>query len=265
MPRSRQHPNAASGGDQHGAAIDLHHDFSRQHIEKLLRFVMIVANLGRARRNEFFNHAELFVLDQVPAIAIVAPAVMFGIFATDGCGLSHVCSPPGFQCNLERMKSEQSADLKRLVLRHTVATLAYRAEKATRDVPANFAEFNNCEGARTPAQILAHIGDLLDWGLSIAKGKQVWHDSKPMLWDQERTRLFTALEKFDEYLASAEPLHAPVENLFQGPIADALTHVGQIALLRRMAAAPIRPENYFQASVEVGRVGAEQKKPKREF
>jgi len=45
-----------------------------------------------------------------------------------------------------------------------------------------------------------------------------------------------ALKKFDDYLASEKPLQAPAEKLFQGPIADALTHVGQIAMLRRMAA-----------------------------
>ncbi len=162
------------------------------------------------------------------------------------------------------MKADEN-DVKRLMLRHTLATLAYRAEKAIRDVPENFAEFHACEGARTPGQILAHIGDLLDWALSIAMGKQEWHDSKPLVWDQEKARFFMAMANFDEYLASGQPLHGSAENLFQGPVADALTHVGQIALLRRIAAAPVRPENYFRAEIEVGRVGEKQARAKREF
>lgn len=118
---------------------------------------------------------------------------------------------------------------------------------------------------RTPVQILAHIGDLFDWGLSIAKGKQTWRDSVPLPWNQEVDRFFAALKSFDDFLASAEPLHAPPEKLFQGPIADALTHVGQIAMLRRLAGAPIRGESYFVANVAVGCVGPEQAKPNKEF
>lgn len=89
--------------------------------------------------------------------------------------------------------------------------------------------------------------------------------SQPLTWDKEITRFFSALQRFDDYLASAEPIHAPIEKLFQGPIADALTHVGQIAMLRRMAGVPISGENYFVADMAVGRVGAEQAAPKKEF
>ena len=90
-------------------------------------------------------------------------------------------------------------------------------------------------GVRTPGQILAHIGDLMDWALSMAIGKQEWNNSQPLPWEKEVERFFAALKKFDDYLASNEPMHAPLEKLFQGPVADALTHVGQIAILRRMA------------------------------
>jgi hypothetical protein len=157
------------------------------------------------------------------------------------------------------------SDSKRELLRHTLATLAYRAGKAVRGVPEGFADFQAGHGTRTPGQILAHIGDLMDWAWSIAAGQQAWSDSKPLPWDQEAARFFAALKKFDDFLASGEPLQAPAEKLFQGPIADALTHVGQIAILRRLAEAPMKGENYFKAEIETGRVGAEQAAPKREF
>jgi hypothetical protein len=157
------------------------------------------------------------------------------------------------------------SDPKRDLLRHTLATVAYRGGKTVRDAPPHFADFRASEGFRTPGEILAHIGDLLDWALSIAQSKQTWSDSKPQPWEKEGERFFAALKKFDDFLASSESLHAPEENLFQGPIADALTHVGQIAMLRRMASSAIKPENYFRADVVAGRVGAEQTAPKREF
>ena len=156
-----------------------------------------------------------------------------------------------------------TADPKRDFLRHTLATLAYRGGKAVRNAPAEFADFQ--AAGRSPAQILAHIGDLLDWALSITKGKQEYVESQPLIWDKEVNRFFAALRRFDDYLASSEPVHAPSEKLFQGPIADALTHVGQIAMLRRMAGAPISGESYFAADMAAGRVGLERVAPKKEF
>jgi hypothetical protein len=162
------------------------------------------------------------------------------------------------------MRDEMTnVDPKRELLRHTVATLAYRGGKTVRNAPADFAGFAGA--GKTPGQILAHIGDLLDWALSMANGKRQWHDSTPLPWDQEGARFFAALKNFDDYLASAEPLQAPAEKLFQGPVADALSHVGQLAMMRRLAGAPIPGENYFAADVVVGRVGAEQTPPKRTF
>ena len=157
------------------------------------------------------------------------------------------------------------ADPKREFLRHALATVAYRGGKAVRGAPPTFAAFRASQTSRTPAQILAHLGDLLDWALSIAVGKEAWHNSKPQLWEDAVDRFFTSLKNFDDYLASAKPLHAPAERLFQGPIADALTHVGQIAMLRRLAEAPIRGENYFAADIMAGRVGRDQAAAKREF
>lgn len=156
-------------------------------------------------------------------------------------------------------------DDKRELLRHTVATLAYRGGKAVTNAPERFASFRASDSTRTPGEILAHIGDLLDWALSIAKGQQAWHDSTPLPWEDEVARFFAALKAFDSYLATHSALGYPVEKLFQGPIADALTHVGQIAMLRRLAGAPVRGENYFKAEVEAGRVGAEQSSKRAEF
>ena len=153
----------------------------------------------------------------------------------------------------------------RTLLRHTLATLAYRGGKAIRHAPASFADYGFPDASRTPAKILAHIGDLLDWGLSMAEGQQKWHDSAPLVWDQECARFFAALKKFDDYLASEMPLQAPAEKLFQGPVADALTHVGQIAMLRRMSGAPIKGENYYVADIALGRVGPDQAPPRKEF
>jgi hypothetical protein len=154
-------------------------------------------------------------------------------------------------------------DPKRELLRHSLATVAYRGAKALRGAPASFAAF---EGAgKSPVRILAHAGDLFDWALSMAQGAQKWRNSTPLPWDQETARFFATLTAFDEYLASSEPLHAPMEKLFQGPIADALTHIGQIAMMRRMAGDPMTGENYYVAAVEAGRVGADQALPAKEF
>jgi len=158
-----------------------------------------------------------------------------------------------------------SSNDKRQLLRHTVATLAYRGGKAVSNAPPDFKDFRVAADSRTAGEILAHIGDLLDWALSIAAGKQTWKNSTPLTWEDETARFFAALEAFDSYLASDQPLDSPVEKLFQGPIADALTHVGQIAMLRRIAGGPIKGENYFRAEIEAGRVGADQSSRRREF
>ena len=158
-----------------------------------------------------------------------------------------------------------SPDAARQLLRHTLATVAYRGGKALRGAPDHFATFHIGDKTRTPAQILAHMCDLFDWALSIAQGKQTWHDSAPLPWNAQVDRFFAALQKFDDYLASTEPLHGSAEGLFQGPIADALNHVGQIAMLRRLAGSPILGENYFQANIAAGRVGLNQAVPRRQF
>ena len=167
------------------------------------------------------------------------------------------------QINMDEMKMELK--VKRELLRHTLATLAYRGGKTISDAPGDFAAFRNYETTRTPGEILAHIGDLLDWALRTAQGEPVYKESSRLPWEEESARFFAALKALDSYLASSVPLGCPAEKLFQGPIADALTHVGQIALLRRMAGARVRGENYFAAEIAAGRVGADQSTKRREF
>jgi hypothetical protein len=153
------------------------------------------------------------------------------------------------------------ADPKRALLRHTIATLAYRGAKALRGAPPDFAAFRVSASSRTPVEILAHIGDLLDWALHMARERSVWRDSTPLPWDQETARFHRGLADLDAFLAGSAPLATPAEKLFQGPVADALTHVGQINLLRRAFGAPVKGESYARATITAGQVGADQPPP----
>lgn len=182
-------------------------------------------------------------------------------------GCLSLCSNSATEGSINSMNKTTSSALddKRELLRHTVATLAYRGGKALLNAPEGFDQFRAGTGTRTPGQILAHIGDLLDWAVYLAKGEHVWRDSTPLPWEQEVARFFDALQKFDACLASEPPLGFPAERLFQGPIADALTHVGQLTILRRIAGAPIKGENYFKAEIVAGKVGSEQSTKRVDF
>jgi hypothetical protein len=160
------------------------------------------------------------------------------------------------------MTTSASCDLS---LRHTIATLAYRAAKALRDAPPGFSDFRAADGSRSAGEILAHMADLFDWALSQATGKETWRDSTPQSWADDSARFFAALKAFDDYLASGAALHRAPEQMFQGAVADALTHVGQIALLRRLAGAAIRGENYSVAKIALGGVGSTQPPAVYEF
>jgi len=146
-----------------------------------------------------------------------------------------------------------------------LATIAYRGGKAIRNAPPNFGSFRAQGAMNTPAMLLAHISDLIEWAHSWCRGEQKFKVSEPLAWEEEVQRFHTALQQFDQYLASGEPVHAELEKLFQAPIADALTHIGQISLLRRLAGDPVLGEGYRDAEIEAGRVGPEQAHPVREF
>jgi len=149
-------------------------------------------------------------------------------------------------------------DVKREVLRHLVATVAYRGGIAISSAPENFAVFRVDEKtARTPGELLAHIGDLLEGSLFLVQGELRYLMSSPLAWNEGVSRFFSAVKAFDSYLASDAPLACPVEKLIQGPIGDALTHVGQIVMLRRLAGKPVQAESYFTAEIVAGDVTEE--------
>lgn len=150
-------------------------------------------------------------------------------------------------------------------LRHTLATLAYRAEKVLRDVPEGFAHTRSGSTTRTPLQILTHMCDLMEWGERMARGVRRWQHEPCVGWDEAHARFFAGLEALDGALVDAAPDPDTQAAIFQGPIADALTHVGQIALLRGMAGVPVRPESYARASIRVGVVGLSQAAERVEF
>jgi hypothetical protein len=160
-----------------------------------------------------------------------------------------------------------TADLsgKRELLRHTLATLAYRGGKTLRGAPEGFASFRAGETSRTAGEILAHLGDLFDWSHGLLRGEHVWQPAAPGTWEEETSRFFDGLARLDGLLASDAPLVCSPEQIFQGPIADAFTHVGQLAMLRRLDGSPVRGENYFKADITAGRVGPDQAAPRREF
>jgi hypothetical protein len=148
--------------------------------------------------------------------------------------------------------------------RHLLATLAYRGGICFRDAPEAFARFDTGNGT-TPLTILAHLGDLLEWTLSMVQGRERPQKSVPQSWDGEVARFYMALERLDQALASGEPLQAQWTRLLQGPLADALTHVGQLAILRRMAGAPTARESFYAAEITAGRVGPDQAAPRKPF
>ena len=158
-----------------------------------------------------------------------------------------------------------SSDPARAVVRHLTATLAYRAAKVLRDAPGGFGAATFAAGVRSPARIVAHMADLMAWGVTLAHGEYVWKAEGSDDWGVEVERFFRNLAALDAALASDGPFSGSIEQLLQGPLADALTHVGQLAMLRGMAGAPVRPESYARSEIVIGRVGPDQSAPAREF
>jgi hypothetical protein len=142
-------------------------------------------------------------------------------------------------------------------LRHTLAIVAYRAGRTIEGAPRTLSGCRAGEGSRSAGEILAHIGDVLDWALSLARGEEQWNDSAPLEWPEETARFYRTLKALDDYIASGAELRTPAARIFQGAVADALTHVGQLALLRRLAGAPIVSENYSEAPIAEGQFRTE--------
>ncbi len=139
-------------------------------------------------------------------------------------------------------------------LRHAVAALAYRAARACESAPPDFANARASGSTRSAGAILAHMADLFDWATKLAAGVHEWKPREPQTWDGDVDRFFAALAGFDAVLAAETPLGCPAERLLQGPIADALTHVGQLAMLRRAAGSPMIGESYYKAEIAIGQI-----------
>lgn len=167
--------------------------------------------------------------------------------------------------SLTRSTGTDSSDPARTLLRHALATVAYRASKAVRNPPEKFGKFRASPSSRSAVEIVAHMGDLFDWALTMAKGQTVWRSSEVMKWKPELERFFASLTAFDEYLASDAPLHGTSEQVLQGPVADALTHTGQLTMMRRMAGGAVRGESYARADIRMGNTGADQPASLAEF
>lgn len=148
--------------------------------------------------------------------------------------------------------SAEARDPQRDFLRHALATLAYRAGKVIEGMPNGAGSFKAGPAARTPIEILSHISDLLDWTRWLAQGENKGQNTTPRTWDEEVSRFHEEAQALDAFLASDGLLVPPAEQLFQGPLADALTHVGQIAMLRGLAGAPIPGENFYKANIKAG-------------
>ena len=151
------------------------------------------------------------------------------------------------------------------VLRHMLATLAYRAAKVLRATPDGFATATAGGSGRSSLQIVAHMADLMAWGVTIAKGDYVWTPAGSDDWTTEVERFFSGLAALDRELESGLIADDSIEKLIQGPLADALTHVGQLAMLRGLVGAPVQPESYARAEIVIGRVGREQAPSRKEF
>jgi hypothetical protein len=151
------------------------------------------------------------------------------------------------------------------MLRHLLATLAYRAAKVLRDTPPGFSTFTASADTRQPVRIVAHLADLMTWGVSLCDGRSTWKPVGGDDWGTEVQRFFDGMRALDARLAAAPPSEDDSRRLIAGPLADALTHVGQLAMLRGMAGAPVRPESYARAAIVEGRVGPDQAAPGQEF
>lgn len=146
-----------------------------------------------------------------------------------------------------------------------LAVIAYRGGKVLRDAPEGFGITRVREDTRSAVEILAHINDVLQWGLTAVQGNQEWQEQPQGEWPDLVDRFFDVLMRFDDALSSTDELPCSAERLIAGPLADSLTHIGQLSTLRKLAGSPVLGENYFVADIEVGKVGRDQPAPKREF
>ena len=154
-------------------------------------------------------------------------------------------------------------DETRRLLRHFLAALAYRTQKALRDAPPDFAEFRAGPKVRTPHELIRHMDSLLGYSRTLFIGGSY---RAPLL-----PEFGAAVAHFHETLADVGR-HLELgtalgditpEQLLQGPFSDAMTHAGQLAILRRLAGSPVPSESFIDADISAGNLGPNQPLPVR--
>ena len=156
----------------------------------------------------------------------------------------------------------EKIDDKRQLLKHFLATLAYRTQKALRDAPESFADFQAGEDVRTPHELLTHMTGCIMWAQTAFIGGKVELPSLPTMSD-EITRFHKTLESLGGNLSDGtEPIDTTLERLLQGPLCDAMTHAGQLAMLRRMHGSPVKGENFRTANINADNLTPNQPEPK---
>ncbi len=152
-------------------------------------------------------------------------------------------------------------DEKRAMLKHFLAALAYRTQKALRGAPAEFATFRAGPNVRTPHRLIHHMDSVLGYSATFFTGGEY---RKPMLdkFEDEIARLHATLARLAQYLDEGTELRGITpEILLQGPFSDAMTHAGQIAMLRRLAGYPVPAENFIFATIAVENLSPDQAMP----
>ena len=146
------------------------------------------------------------------------------------------------------------------LLRHFLASIAYHASKAIRDAPPNYPELDVGMGVRTPRRILNHVTGVLSYAHSFYEQYDTtYFEDKP--WGDEVDHFYETLGRLDASMAESKPREVTERQLLQGPLSDAMAHVGQLLMLRRLAGSPVPSENFIYADIRVGVVGPDQPDP----
>jgi hypothetical protein len=152
---------------------------------------------------------------------------------------------------------------KRALLRHLLAVLAYRTQKALRDAPSSFGTFEAGSQVRNPIALVRHVTSVLGYARACFVGGRYHAEPLPDL-PAETARFHEMLADLRQHLEAGTELGGTTEErLLQGPVADAMTHVGQLAMLRRLADSPVPPENFMEAAIDPENVGPSQPAPAR--
>ena len=151
-------------------------------------------------------------------------------------------------------------DEKRHMLRHFLAAIAYRTQKALKDHPRDFGEFRAARGIRTPHQIVNHMTNVLGYARTFFVGGRFRAHKLPT-FREEITRLHEMLADLSTQIADGQLEGITPEQMLQGPLSDVMSHTGQLAMLRRLAGSPVPPENFVMADISAENVGPNQADP----